>query len=157
MTRSYQPKAKFGPDEDSLLTAAVRELGTSNWSDIAMAVPGRSGRQCRERWNNYANPNLNKEQWTSSEDTLLLEKSEELGSKWSLIAGFFKRRAKNDVRNRIFALRRRSMQTPVYPPSCPTECPVSEKKIQESSDSAQVLFCWEAALDGDLMPLDRFF
>jgi hypothetical protein len=157
MTRSYVPKAKFGPAEDSLLTAAVRALGTSNWSDIAMAVPGRSGRQCRERWNNYVNPNLNKGQWTSSEDTLLLEKFGELGSKWRVIAGFFHRRAKNDVRNRIFALRRRPMRTPVSPPSGPTECPISEKTIQESSDSPQVLFCWEEAFDGDPMPWDPFF
>jgi hypothetical protein len=157
MTRSYVPKAKFGPAEDSLLTAAVRALGTSNWSDIAMAVPGRSGRQCRERWNNYANPKLNKEQWTSSEDTLLLEKFEELGSKWSVIAGFFHRRTKNGVRNRIFALRRRSMRTPVCPPFCPTDSLVSEKKIQESSDSAQVLFCWEEAFEGDPMPWNPFF
>jgi hypothetical protein len=157
MTRSYLPKAKFGPAEDNLLTGAVRELGTSNWSDIAAAVPGRSGRQCRERWNNSVNPNLNKDPWTSSEDTLLLRKFGELGSKWSVIARFFNQRGKNDVRNRIFVLQHRPMRTPACPSSCPTECPVSEKKIQESSDSPQVLFCWEEAFDGDPMPWDPFF
>jgi hypothetical protein len=54
-------------------------------------------------------------------------------------------------------LRRRQMRTPVCLPSCPIECPVSEQKIQESTDSAQVLFCWEEAFEGDPMPWDRFF
>jgi hypothetical protein len=51
----------------------------------------------------------------------------------------------------------RPMRAPVCPPSCPTDCPVLEEKIQESSDSPQVRFCWEAIIDGDLMPLDLFF
>jgi hypothetical protein len=94
MTRPYVPKAKFEPREDSILTATVHALGTSNWSDVAAALPGRIARQCRERWNNYANPNLNKQPWTSSEDSLLLEKYQELGTKWHVIAGFFNGRAK---------------------------------------------------------------
>jgi hypothetical protein len=54
-------------------------------------------------------------------------------------------------------LRRRPIRTPLCAPSCPTKCPVSEKKVQESSDSAQVLFCWKEALDEDPMPWDSFF
>jgi hypothetical protein len=108
--RSYTSKKKFELREDNLLTTAVRVHGTSNWSLVALAVPGRSARQCRERWNNYVNPNLHNEAWTDQEDSLLLEKFRELGPKWHRIAKYFEGRARNKVRNRIFALQHRGLR-----------------------------------------------
>ena len=34
----------------------VQKLGAGNWSTIASYIPGRVGKQCRERWLNYLRP-----------------------------------------------------------------------------------------------------
>jgi hypothetical protein len=44
------PKRKWTPAEDALLVAALAELGSPAWAQIALRVPGRTGKQCRERW-----------------------------------------------------------------------------------------------------------
>jgi hypothetical protein len=45
-------KAKWTPTEDYLLSESIKEHGMSNWSRIAQNLPGRNGKQCRERWMN---------------------------------------------------------------------------------------------------------
>jgi hypothetical protein len=101
------PKSKFAPHEDTLLIESVRVHGTSNWSVVASAVPGRNSRQCRERWTNYVNPELTQPEWTESDDALLVEKFERFGPRWQIITGFFPGRAKNNVRNHFLALQRK--------------------------------------------------
>ena len=44
-----------------------------NWSKIAKHLPGRIGKQCRERWYNHLNPSINKEPWAASEDRIIVE------------------------------------------------------------------------------------
>jgi hypothetical protein len=107
MIQRFASKGKFKQQEDYLLIAAVGSCVTVDWSLVATAVPGRTARQCRERWNNYVKPSLNTEEWTDIEDALLLEKFREFGPKLQLIAQYFEGRARNKVRNRIFALQRR--------------------------------------------------
>ena len=58
---------------------------------VAKQMPNRTTRQCREHWNYYLNPNINKDPWTSEEEALLLEKQGEFGNKWSQISKFFKK------------------------------------------------------------------
>ncbi len=36
-------------------------------------MPGRIGKQCRERWHNHLNPNIKKERWTDEEDLAIIE------------------------------------------------------------------------------------
>jgi hypothetical protein len=100
-------KSKFQPNEDALLIKAVDFHGTSDWPSVAAALPGRNARQCRERWNNYVNPELTRGHWTEAEDKLLLELFRKQGSKWTWIATHFKRRATNSVHNRVLAIQRR--------------------------------------------------
>jgi myb proto-oncogene protein len=38
--------------EDEILKNLVRKQGARNWSLIAQAIPGRSGKSCRLRWCN---------------------------------------------------------------------------------------------------------
>ena len=42
--------------------------GPKKWSEIAKYLPGRIGKQCRERWYNHLDPNINKKGWTEEED-----------------------------------------------------------------------------------------
>jgi hypothetical protein len=70
-------------------------------------MPGRSARQCRERWCNYINPDIQKTPWSAEDDLLLKEKVSELGTRWHAILSFFPGRSKNQVRNRWFTIERR--------------------------------------------------
>ncbi|MDR2628737.1 MAG: SANT/Myb domain-containing protein, partial [Puniceicoccales bacterium] len=60
-------KHLFTPDEDAQLRALVAEYGTDDWSQIALDMPGRTGRQCRDRWVNYLNPDISLLSWTKAE------------------------------------------------------------------------------------------
>lgn len=92
-------------DEDSKLRELVQELGIKKWAKIATELNsafnnGRKGKNCRERWNNHLDPEINKGEWSYEEDLVLLQKHKELGRKWSVIAKQFKGRTENSVKNR---------------------------------------------------------
>jgi hypothetical protein len=44
-------------DEDSKLKDAVQTHGGKNWGAIAALVPGRTTKQCRDRWKKHMDPN----------------------------------------------------------------------------------------------------
>ena len=62
------------PEEDAKVKALVKELGPKKWSIIASNLPGRIGKQCRERWHNHLNPLIRKDSWSPAEGTLSLLK-----------------------------------------------------------------------------------
>lgn len=41
-----------------LLVELVEKHGVRKWSSIAQMLPGRIGKQCRERWHNHLKPNI---------------------------------------------------------------------------------------------------
>jgi Myb-like DNA-binding domain len=43
-----------------MLRGLVEEHGSKKWSQIAMGLPGRSGKQCRERWLNHLDTRVTK-------------------------------------------------------------------------------------------------
>jgi hypothetical protein len=112
--RPFVPKCKFEPQEDHMLVDVVSKMGQGDWNRIAAMIPGRNARQCRERWNNYANPELVKEEWKAEEDEILLRKYRELGPKWYAITVFLPGRAKNDIRNRFTTLQRRRTESEMH-------------------------------------------
>jgi myb proto-oncogene protein len=63
-----QIKGNWTTEEDLILKQKVEEYGLKKWKEIATFLPGRIGKQCRERWYNNVDPNLNKEKWTVAED-----------------------------------------------------------------------------------------
>lgn len=93
--------------EDELLSNAVAQQGAKKWRLVAEVVPGRSGKQCRERWTNYLSPLINWSKWTEEEDELLLKLYALVGSKWAAIAGHFSGRTDNSVKNRFNVLSKR--------------------------------------------------
>lgn len=94
-------KFKFTKTEDSQLYNLVKLYGENDWRTIADQMPYRTPRQCRERWTNYVNPNLNKKPWSISEDMCLIMKHHDFGNKWKIIQRFFPGRSKNDIKQRI--------------------------------------------------------
>lgn len=93
-------KMKWTSEEDELLISRIKKFGTGNWSLIALELSGRTGKQCRERWTNQLNPNLNRDNWTLSEDRILLQQQQICGNSWSKIAMFLPGRSSNSVKNR---------------------------------------------------------
>ena len=48
-------KGQWNDSEDDLLRSLVKENGTT-WAVIAEKVPGRTPKQCRERWKHHLDP-----------------------------------------------------------------------------------------------------
>ena len=56
-----KPGLKKGPwtaPEDAVVTTLVQThgIGKIKWSQVAEKLPGRIGKQCRERWFNHLDP-----------------------------------------------------------------------------------------------------
>jgi hypothetical protein len=104
-------KTKFTGDEDAMLSHLVSVFGTDAWKKISRLMGTRNPRQCRERYNNYLNPNLNQSSWMPDEDELLMAQFEEHGPKWNTIAKSFTNRSDMSLRNRWHQLDRRMKRT----------------------------------------------
>lgn len=79
-------KGPWTEDEDRKVVELVKKYGAKKWSLIASNLPGRIGKQCRERWHNHLNPDISKEAWKVEEDRKILEAHITLGNRWAEIA-----------------------------------------------------------------------
>jgi len=78
--------------EDEMVVKLVNQLGPKKWSVIASNLPGRIGKQCRERWHNHLNPDIRKDAWSPEEDALLIKLHSQIGNRWAEIAKVLKGR-----------------------------------------------------------------
>jgi myb proto-oncogene protein len=102
-------KTQWTSDEDKVLEVAVAVHGTQNWPKVATDVPGRTGKQCRERWLTHMAPDINHDAWSAQEDALLVGKLMEFGRHWSRIRQFLPGRSISSVKNRWAYLCRRDV------------------------------------------------
>jgi hypothetical protein len=79
-------KGPWTADEDRKVVELVGKYGAKKWSLIASNLPGRIGKQCRERWHNHLNPEISKEAWKEEEDRTILQAHMTLGNRWAEIA-----------------------------------------------------------------------
>jgi hypothetical protein len=97
-------KGSWTRQEDEIIIAFVRQYGCASWTKLAQMLPGRIGKQCRERWLNHLNPDLSREQWTPAEDLLLMELHERFGNHWTMISSHMPTRADNMIKNRWYSI-----------------------------------------------------
>jgi hypothetical protein len=105
--RPRTAKRMFTAEEDARLSELVEQHGDHLWRDIEHLMPGRSSRQCRERWNLYLSPGICNDPWTPDDDVQLLRLYQAQGPKWTQIAKSFPKRTPNNVKNRQKQLLRR--------------------------------------------------
>ncbi|XBI30207.1 hypothetical protein VPH35_054005 [Triticum aestivum] len=89
-------------EEDELLRRLVDEHGEHKWATICKHLPGRIGKQCRERWTNHLRPGIKKDHiWTEVDDILLIDAHKIHGNHWLTIARYLPGRSENASKRRF--------------------------------------------------------
>ena len=110
-TRFLKPgsrKGQWTDEEDAIVVQAVQNSAEqlfTRWSDLASRLPGRVGKQCRDRWVNHLNPEINHLPFSREDDLMLWEGHHDLGKRWVEISTkYFKgTRSENHIKNRWYS------------------------------------------------------
>jgi hypothetical protein len=100
-------RRKWTTDEDSKLKDAVQtHYGDKNWVTISALVPGRTKKQCSDRWHDTLDPSSGrgsrrKGKWAEEEDSKLKDAVKTHGGQnWGAIAALVQGRTKIQCKNR---------------------------------------------------------
>jgi len=101
-------KGQWTDHEDAIVMEVVTsssEQPFNRWSDLAQRLPGRVGKQIRDRWVNHLNPNINHLPFSREDDLLLWEGHKKLGKRWVEISTkyFNSSRSENHIKNRWYS------------------------------------------------------
>ena len=100
---SLQKRTKWTKEEDDFLIQQVKQHG-NKWSQISKLIPGKSPRECSNRWIHHLNPDLNPDHFTKEEDNIICRNVKEIGKNWEIIAKFLPGRTPISIYNRYNAI-----------------------------------------------------
>ena len=92
-------KGPWTKEEDMKLIELVKKFGPEKWSNISSYLPGRLGKQCRERWYNHLNPEVRKTGWSKEEEWVLFLLHRKHGNSWSTFSEKIPGRTDNTIKN----------------------------------------------------------
>jgi hypothetical protein len=101
-------KGQWTDHEDAIVMEVVStstEQPFTRWSDLAQRLPGRVGKQIRDRWVNHLNPNINHLPFSREDDLNLWEGHIKMGKRWVEISTkhFDSSRSENHIKNRWYS------------------------------------------------------
>ncbi|KAL7452598.1 hypothetical protein ACHAWC_004324 [Mediolabrus comicus] len=110
-TRYLKPgtrKGQWREEEDAFVLKVIAvspDQPFTQWADLAPLLPGRSGKQIRDRWVNYLNPSINHLPFSREDDLKLWHGHAELGKRWAEISVkiFNSTRSENHIKNRWYS------------------------------------------------------
>ncbi len=77
------------------------------WPKVAKKIPGRTAKQCREKWFSDLDPTIKKTPWSEEEDQTLNSLIARLGQKWAFISKSLPGRTENMVKAHFQSLQRK--------------------------------------------------
>jgi hypothetical protein len=128
--------------------------GTDDWSRIALFIPSRNARQCKDRWCNFLSPDVVNGPWSDEEESLLSHKFAALGNSWKLISTFFPGRTEINVKSHWQMMQRRIKRESAHPTKAPATKrdappPPPNAGIGQVLELVDVPFFEEEACDAD--------
>ncbi len=102
-------------EENKYLISVVQGKKQMSWNEIASELSKtcgthKSGKQCRERYRNYADPALEKSEWRPQEKILFLVLHKLYSNQWSNIAKHLNQRSDVAVKNYFYSITRRALK-----------------------------------------------
>lgn len=95
-------KQNWSHREDKIIIEWVKLSKNKNWHQCAELLESRSGKQCKERWINYLNPEVKKGKWNVEEHVRYIELLLKKGCDWQYISNGLKSRPENLVKNYFY-------------------------------------------------------
>ncbi|OMJ78567.1 hypothetical protein SteCoe_21591 [Stentor coeruleus] len=109
-------ESSWSREEDNLIRKFVIEKKIMKWKFIANILYQtfnrelKSGKQCRERWHDYLDPNIKKDDWSKEEKILIFKLQRKFGNKWSKISKYLPGRTDNSIKNCFYSVIRKNIR-----------------------------------------------
>jgi len=116
MKKRNEPRQTWNDREDRYLLEILNSSPKITWNQIAEKLHQqhpevkKSGKQCRERYRNYLNPNIKERPWTKNEKTLFIILHNYYENHWGDIAKFYTGRSDIFIKNLFYANIRRVLK-----------------------------------------------